>query len=159
MSETRLRFMNGFPDALKEETEALIRPLLFIVPELRTLQIALGTEDNQEAQLLVLRRYHTAQLALGISFFDSSFEEREITILHEFMHVKADIYVREVMHAIKEWVPEEVFTYVYDRLEDAEDTLVDDLAYVMREALTPPEKMPKLRHPMDEEDTRETLTR
>ena len=159
MSETRLRFMNGFPEALKEEVEALIRPLLFIVPELRTLQIMMGTEDNQEAQLMVLRRYHTAQLALGVSFFDSTFEEREITILHEMMHVKADIYVREVMYVLKSWVPEDVFEYVYDRLEDAEDTLVDDLAYVMREALTPPEKMPKFRHPMDEEDERETLTR
>lgn len=136
MSEILIRFTEGFPHALREEVEGLLRPFLFIIPEIHEVTLQFETEDG-EAGILPLRHYHVAHLALDPVFFSLTFSEKERTLLHEIFHIKADILAREAATIVEMWVPEPVQAYARKHLEDREEELVDDLARVMMEVLTP----------------------
>jgi len=132
-----IEFDESFPAALEEETVALLTPFLEIASDLRVLKVGMKTagDDSGEAAILVKRRYHLAFLALDSSFFRMSFREKELFLVHELVHVVMDIYSREVRHVFIDFVPEELHEFVGDRLEDAEETVVDRFAHLYHEAL------------------------
>lgn len=145
MSETStlINFHHEFPRSLRPEIVSLLRPLLFLIPEIYEVKVYMGEEDSI-AEIVPARRYHIAHLKLNPSFFDNrAFAAREEILIHELLHIKSDIYVREAEEAIRKWAPEAVQEYVLARLEDREDELVDDLAHIIAGLLTEPAETSK----------------
>lgn len=132
MSEmTTIKFDQVVPEKMRPEIEALFEPFLFLVPQMRTLQVSLkGSESgiDGEAAIQVLRRYHTAHIWLDPSFFALDVEDQELTVLHELFHIVTNVYTREV-HRIVDHMRDDFQEFIADSLEDAEETLVDVLAW------------------------------
>ena len=141
-----ITFSDDFPLALRTEVEDLLAPFVFLVRELRTVQVALkgaSAEVDGEAAIRVLRRYHTAHLWLDPDFWSLPFEEKERTILHELFHIVTNTYTREI-HRLLTSEGYEEDSFVADVLEDAEETLVDRLAWDFYDVLTAQRKMDRL---------------
>jgi hypothetical protein len=132
----RIIFHSTFPSALKRETRAALEPLLPLVQDLEEVHLMVkGAGDEGlptgEAAILVRRRYHVAHIWLDPVFYTLDEDTRRKTLLHELIHVRLDIFSREVFHVLEHWVPEAVEEYVKDRLEDAEETATDALAHAI----------------------------
>lgn len=137
----RITFHPNFPSALKRETREMLEPLLPLVEDLEEIHLHVkGSGDeglpSGEAAILVRRRYHIAHVWLDPVFYSLSPEDRRRTLLHELIHVRLDVFSREVFHVLEHWVPEAVEEYVQDRLEDAEETATDALAHAIDRLLT-----------------------
>jgi hypothetical protein len=133
-----IQFMDAFPHALRPEVESLLTPFLEVASDLRTICVHMkgAGDDPGEAAILVKRRYHIAHLYLDSSFFDLTFAEKELFLIHELVHVVVDIFSREVRHVLAEFIPEDLREFVGGRLEDAEETVVDRIAHLYHEALS-----------------------
>ena len=131
----KMIFDDNFPTQHEHEVDRLLSPLLFLVPDIETIKIWFSSDSESEAAIEVKRRYHIAHLTLHADFFATPFEEKERTLLHELVHVRVDGYVREVAHVLGTWVPQEIVPYVYARLEDVEEEMVDAIALGIQRAL------------------------
>ena len=132
---TQIVFEANFPEQHEREISEKLTALLFLVPDLATLRVSFSSDLESEATIVVMRKYHVAHLSLHPEFFNLTFEEKERTLLHELVHVRVDGYVREVAHVMGTWVPPETLAYVYARLEDVEEEMVDAIALGIHRAL------------------------
>lgn len=131
-----IRFHPTFPSDLREGVTHALTPLLPLIGDLESLQVKLrGSDDPDvpscEAAIQVRRRYHTAHLWIDPTFWSLTAEEQRQTLLHELMHVRVDVFAREVRSILRHWIPEDVEDFVAERLEDAEEEATDALAHAV----------------------------
>jgi hypothetical protein len=128
----KLDFAPEFPSALVAEIEALFAPFLWLARDLQKLYISMkgsNSEMDGEADICTLKRYHIANISLDPSFWALSFEDKERTVLHELFHIVTDDYTRKVLQALNAVEDEGLKRYLYAFVSDAEEELVDRLAW------------------------------
>ncbi len=133
-----IKFHDNFPENLRAELEEELFVLMYLVPEINQLQVCLkGAESgiDGEAAIVPLRMYHTAHLYIDPSFWALDIQDKRRTLIHELMHIKIDILSRETFRIAEEFVPTEFRSYIEARIRDAEETLVDSLAYAVDAAI------------------------
>lgn len=136
----KIDFDDGFPEGLRDETSTLLTPFLPLVGDLEVLRVGIKSSNDDvppgEAAIAVSRRYHVAYLWVDPAFFALDDDEKRQTLLHELVHVRLDVFSREVMSLVRHWVPEGVSEYVEERLEDSEEEATDALAHAIWRLLT-----------------------
>ena len=130
----RIIFHETFPPALEDETLALLKPLLPLVGDLESLNVKItsSTDDDvpmSDAAIQVIRRYHTALLYLDARFFSFEAEDKRQTLLHEFMHIRLNVFSKEVQHILEHWLDPDLGAYIQARLDEAEEMATDALAH------------------------------
>ena len=141
MSDLTIKFDPTIPRGAHAELRAFFAPhAAMLREEIRDLRVRLrkgsGEDGAGEAQAtsLTSTRYHVAHIALDASFFELTDVEKAQTIAHEAVHVIHDGYAREVEHLLTHFVPEDARTYVFNRLTDAEERVVETIAYALYKA-------------------------
>ena len=133
MAVPKIKFEPSVPKGAREELKMLIAPNLAMLDgEVKILRVGLKTGadvgNDGEASTMTLRRYHFAVLALDPSFFGLSASEKRQVMTHECVHVLHAIYSREVEHILQHLIGEDAQSYVFSRLEEAEERVVNAFA-------------------------------
>ena len=133
MAVPKIKFEPSVPKGAREELKALIAPNLAMLDgEVKVLRVGLKTGadvgEDGEASTMTLRRYHFAVVALDPSFFGLSGAEKRQVITHECVHILHALYSREVEHILQHLMGEEVQNYVFSRLCEAEERVVNAFA-------------------------------
>ena len=141
MSELSIKFDSSVPRGAREEIRALLAPYAAMLrEEVRDVRVRLrggdGADGSGEAQAtsITATRYHVAYIALDASFFALTDAEKAQVIAHEAVHVIHDGYAREVEHVIQHLISEDARTYIFNRLSDAEERVVETIAYALYKA-------------------------
>ena len=129
----KIKFEPSVPKGAREELRDLIAPNLAMLDgEVKAVRVRLkaGADvgNDAEASTMTLRRYHFAVLALDPNFFALSAPEKRQVITHECVHILHAIYSREVEHILQHLIREDAQGYVFSRLEEAEERVVNAFA-------------------------------
>ena len=134
----QLEFVNDFPEDKEEEVRKLISPLLRLVSrDLSKIKLRISNDIPGEASIQVSRRYHIANIMLGLIFFTKDHQEQQEILIHELMHVLVDMVSKNTAQLLdayfEEGSSERVFMEL--RLEEAEEKLTDALALAFYDIL------------------------
>lgn len=134
----QLEFVNDFPEEREKEVRELLGPLLRLVErDLSKITFRISNDIPGEASIQVARRYHVAQIMLGLIFFEQTRKEKQEVLIHELMHVLVDVVSKNTAQMLDaywdEMAPERIL--MESRVEEAEEKLTDALALAFYDIL------------------------
>jgi hypothetical protein len=132
MRETEVVFALGFPKELRGVVEPLIEEHLWLVADrLHRIDVVFGlTEDDADASMNIMLRYHEGVLSINSGFLKYDDRQQSRCIAHELAHVVTQGLLDEMWDIVEHLLPVEFAPYVRKKVIREHERLTDLIAEV-----------------------------
>lgn len=132
MREVEVVFAPGFPKEVQRVVEPLIEKHSWLLGDhLHRLDVVFGlTEDDADASMNILLRYHEGVLSINSGFLKYDDAGKSRCIAHELSHVITQGLLDEMWDIVEHLIPPEFAPYVRKKVIREHERLTDLIAEV-----------------------------
>jgi molybdopterin-biosynthesis enzyme MoeA-like protein len=132
MRMTEVVFAPGFPKEIKEVVEPLIERHSWLMGDrLHRLDVVFGlTEDEADASMNILLRYHEGVLSVNSGFLRYDEPQRDRCMAHELAHVVSQGVLDEMWDIVEHLIAPDLGPYVRKKVIREHERLTDLIAEV-----------------------------